>query len=190
MNQNLEKAQKFWNLAIQYLHLSESVASEIASSGNHWLVVKDTTDDITDEDTKWTDYNLGVPVIFNFYHGIELLLKGFWVCDGETKLDHNLSKLLMHVDEEQNGQRFLEVLKGYIDGSNPLLQGFFSDSGVDIDQWYIAFRYPESMNGNEYSHFKLKYQEEIGADFFAKLSEDISEIRKSSVSYIRGKYQI
>lgn len=26
--------------------------------------------------TKWNDFNIGVPILFNFYHGLELCMKG------------------------------------------------------------------------------------------------------------------
>jgi len=49
-----------------------------------------------DRQTKWSDARLVEPLLFNFYHGLELLLKGFalWKSGSNPKLDHLLTVLL------------------------------------------------------------------------------------------------
>ena len=52
--------------------------------GNKKLVMSLYDPNQTDEEshesyyqkTKWNDFNIGVPILFNFYHGLELCMKG------------------------------------------------------------------------------------------------------------------
>jgi hypothetical protein len=42
-----------------------------------------------DQQTNWNDNNIAIPVLFNFYHGIELVLKGLILkCGGEIQKGH------------------------------------------------------------------------------------------------------
>ena len=76
---NCDKALGFWRVGIQYLHLVQAVSNETHRQGNAHLVMSDET--ITTgkymEETKWSDHNLVIPLLFNFYHGLETILKGF-----------------------------------------------------------------------------------------------------------------
>jgi hypothetical protein len=78
-NSEFDEALGYWTVGIQYLHLVETVANETIQQGNQFVVVSD--DEISLEryasETKWSDHSLVVPLLFDFYHGIEVLLKGF-----------------------------------------------------------------------------------------------------------------
>ena len=85
----------FWTTAIQYLHLVEIVTAEIVKQGNVWGV--EAPYNISEEEfremTKWSDFRIAVPLLFNFYHGVELLLKGFLIAKNEFQSIHQISIL-------------------------------------------------------------------------------------------------
>ena len=196
MQSDISKALSYWQVAIQYLDLSEKVAGLIALKGNKWVFIQegfdlDTLEKEHEEATRWTDYHQGIPVIFNFYHGLELLLKGFLIAVGKKSKNHKISKLHAQVKELYSQQEFMILIEKYI---NPdllpeFLKTFTQDSSISIDDWYQAFKYPESIKGELFAHNKLQFQTDKGAEFFDTLSSDIHKIRLSSVNFARNSYQ-
>ena len=196
MQSEITKALSYWQVAMQYLDLSENVAGLIASKGNKWVFIHegfdlDTLEKKHEEATKWTDYHQGIPVIFNFYHGLELLLKGFLIAVGRSSKNHKISKLHAQVKELHSHQEFMILIEKYI---NPkllpeFLKTFTQESSISIDDWYQAFKYPESTKGELFSHNKLQFQTDKGAEFFNTLSSDIHKIRLSSVRFARNSYE-
>lgn len=178
------------------MDLAECVAREIVNTGNTWILIQEGTNWTEQEAkykqlTKWADYNQGIPVIFNFYHGLELLLKGFLFAEGVGKKSHSVSNLLQKVVDAIPKQDFTPVASKYIEaGSLPkLLADFFKESNSNVDLWYQAFKYPEDVQGNFFDHSQLVYKEEEGAAFFAQLADDIHQIRIKAVAYANGAYE-
>ncbi len=196
MQPEISKALSYWQVAMQYLDLSENVATLISSTGNKWVFIQEGFDTEAlekehAEATKWTDYNQGIPVIFNFYHGLELLLKGFLIAAGESAKGHRITELHAKLKELYPDEIFLTSIEQYI---NPVmlpdvLKSFTEETSISIDEWFQAFKYPESNKGEIYAHNKLQYQVEKGADFFENLAKDIHQIRVSSVKFARNTHE-
>ncbi|GAU09754.1 hypothetical protein [Desulfoplanes formicivorans] len=80
----MENATEFWETGIQYINLTQSVSRKIVEKNNANFMISDEEfigDDFF-EATRWSDYRLSIPLIFNLYHGLELLLKGFLYASG------------------------------------------------------------------------------------------------------------
>jgi len=189
------KALGYWQVAMQYLDLSENVSALISEHDNKWVFIQQGFDEEKlknehSEATKWTDYNQGIPVIFNFYHGIELILKGFLISAGCTASGHNLSTLLAQAKRCHPKGNFLNLIDKYVitDPLPEVIQTFLNETSSNIDEWYQAFKYPESNKGAIYAHNKLQFQEEKGSIFYKELSKDIHEIRIQAVKYARESY--
>src|SRR4030042_2804305 len=93
-------ALSFWTVSFQYLMLVENVARETTSQGNTWVMTNTNnlvpiTSEEYEEGTRWSDHTIIIPLLFNLYHGIELLLKGFLlVAPGVTaERTHNVQPL-------------------------------------------------------------------------------------------------
>ena len=71
-------ARHFLTLSETYFFLVRNVLEENVKQGNLHLVTldKEISEEEYDEMTKWSDFNI-FPILFNFYHGLELLMKGF-----------------------------------------------------------------------------------------------------------------
>jgi hypothetical protein len=196
MKKEIEKALSFWQIAFQYLDLSENVASLISENGNKWIFHQKgwNWEDLKEDyarATKWTDYNHGIPVIFNFYHGIEVLLKGFVIAENKKIKGHKLTSLLHKTKELHPDAPFFPKVEKYLNLKTlpEILKNFVQNSSSQIDEWYQSLKYPESFNGKPFEHDELQYKQEEGAQLYEDLSHDIHEIRILAVKYARGKYE-
>jgi hypothetical protein len=184
-------ALKYWRLGIQYLHLAQQASDEIAKQGNAWVVVGDGPEPIDyAERTKWSDHMVATPVLFNFFHGIELMLKGFSALNGpRTKPpNHSLSSLATAFNDEQSDVAISQFLAKYLNAKtvpSPLKE-FLASSHTDIDKYYQALKYPESVAGQEYMHNELYYKGEWGLPFYCQLRDDIAAVRPAIVSLGRS----
>ena len=74
-----KRSLAFWTTSLYYLKLVEAVADQMVCQGNQYVIIGDIpiSPEDYEEQTKWSDHNISLPLLYNFYHGIELLLKGF-----------------------------------------------------------------------------------------------------------------
>ena len=180
------KALGFWTVGIQYLHLVQNVSNETHHQGNlHFVIIDDIlTESEYAEQTKWSDHNLVIPLLFNFYHGLEVILKGFSFSSGLAMCySHKLSDLLRNFKSQYPSNDLIPLLEKYILQNHLpiILLEFCTTSRITIDDYYQSLKYPESTRGLRYDHHPLKYRAEEGASFFAELRDDIEAIRKKTV---------
>lgn len=190
-NSECDEALGYWTIGIQYLHLVETVANETIQQGNKFVVVSNDKVSLEqyDSQTKWSDHALVVPLLFDFYHGAEVLLKGFLASKGKIlEKNHKLSDLLKAFDDLFPGHSLSTLLSRYIvnDKLPEPLASFCSQSSISIDDYYQALKYPESTNGNIYRHTPLKYRSDAGLTFFNGLVSDIKQVRRDAVELGRS----
>lgn len=191
MNNNCDRALGFWTVGIQYLHLVQTVAAETAKQGNSWIVISDAPNSTEkyDEKTTWSDHNLIIPLLFNFYHGLEVVLKGFLTAKGVSfRNSHKLSELLQDFNNHIPSNSLSVIFDKYINQQNlpSILKKYCAKSGISIDDYYQSLKYPESTRGNVFQHYPLKYKGEDGVQFFNDLINDIEIVRKDSVALGRN----
>lgn len=187
-----QEALGYWTIGLQYLHLVEAVIAETIAQRNAHVVVSDQeiSRDRYERDTKWSDHRLVIPMLFDFYHGIEVILKGFLVAAGAPpKTNHKLSELVEAFEEKNPGHAIGATARKYIaQGQLPeVLTSFCKTSGITIDDYYQALKYPQSTRGDVYKHSPLKYRGEEGVPFFEELAKDISEVVPKIVTLGRSK---
>jgi len=191
MNINCEQAVGFWKIGIQYLHLVQAVSNENNKQGNQLFITSDAplTEKEYSEQTKWSDHNLVIPLLFNFYHGLEVLLKGFLASQGVSfKSSHKLSTLLLNFKKEFPKSELIPFFEQYILPKElpPVLSEFCDISSITIDDYYQSLKYSVSTKGNQFEHYPLKGKGEEGAKFFGQLAQDIETIRIKTVSLGRS----
>ena len=177
---NCEEALGYWTVGLQYLHLVQAVVAETIAQRNVHVMVSDKEIgwDQYERDTKWSDHRLVIPMLFDFYHGLEVILKGFLVAAGtQSKLDHRLSHLVSAFEAGFPGHVIGATARKYVtqDQLPEVLASFCKTSGVTIDDYFQALKYPQSTHGNVYKHFPLKYKGEKGIPFFEGLAKDIRD---------------
>ncbi len=182
------KALDLWKVGIQYLHMVQAVANETYSQGNKHCIVSDNhiSSEQYMEDTKWSDHNLVIPLLFNFYHGLEVIMKGFLTVKhpNTSFFGHELTKLLNDLNKEYGENELYETLGKYInqDTLPKIISDFLTNSNLSIDKYYQSLKYSETTDGNQAYHHSLKYRSEEGADFLKNLHDDIEQLRKEVVS--------
>jgi len=185
-------ALSFWTLALQYLRLVENVSRETVSQGNAWIYSRDFGEgEVTADEyhyvTRWSDHSIIIPLLFNLFHGIELLAKGFLLVDQSepVRMTHNISVLRDKVREKFPDENILNTffLK-YTDESQmpELLSRFLVGNELSVDQLYPALRYPSPDFLVMRKYTSLKYQDEAGTPFFAALADDIRNLMEAAVA--------
>lgn len=177
-----DNALLYWSMGQQFLNLSYCASNEIAKKNIISVITEDyTTGDELDKYYQWTDINLGISTLFNFYHGIELMIKGFLFYNGEDAKGHRFSKLLPKLENHSNSKDFIKSIENYVSNipTDSIISKFLSDNNIGIDIWYESLKYPELNNGKELAHYPLKYKGENGREFWediAKKSKELIEI--------------
>lgn len=173
MKNKYYRSLAFWTLGEKYLNLSQGVCDRTIRSHNQNTIVseKDISWEEYERKTKWNDVNMVIPLLFNFYHGLELMLKGFILFSGGTgsKPNHHISNLYRKFLAAYTDQTKLKSLfERYIDKAHmpPLLYDFIVYNKLSVDQFYEVLRYPYNKDlTNEYQHFVLKYRGLKGFNF-------------------------
>jgi len=134
-------------MGLKYWHVCENVISEMLKTGNVHTVkgYELITDEDYDEQTRWSDFNVAIPILFNLYHGIELNLKGLIAASGgEVTRSHKLSELKAQLQERCDSKALISFFDGHVDLEKvpDILQEFFTENKITPDEYYLALRYP------------------------------------------------
>jgi hypothetical protein len=183
----------FWRLGLNYLHLTRVTTEQVVKNRNRIVAIwwGDITSEAeaaeADRQTKWSDANLVEPLLFNLFHGLELLLKGFVLFKQAEppKLNHALTEWLMffrckYPTEEQ----LTAIFDRYIETAAmpELLRDFLAANSANVDSYYELFRYPCNRKfTKKYDHFKLKYKGRHGLPFYKDLLTDLNGLSKRAV---------
>jgi hypothetical protein len=140
------------------------------------------------ENAKRSDMYMVIPLLFNFYHGVELMLKGFVLfAEGpQEKLEHNLIQLQERFAKRYANQyTLIAYFAKYLDKSQMpgLLRTFLNGNNLTVNRFYESFRYPANKDlSQEFKYFTLKYKGLNGVDFYETLANDISEMMRLIVA--------
>ena len=191
MTSNCKKALGYWTIGIQYLHLVHAVSNETINQGNPHCIISDhlLTIEEYNKQSKWSDHNLIIPLLFNLYHGIEVLLKGFLTSRGvQFKASHKLSILFEEFQREFPETDLVTLFEKYINQEHlpKILDDFCKTSNITMNDYFQSLKYAESTKNSKFYHLPLKYKGEEGIEFFKELVYDIEKIRKESVSLGRA----
>ncbi len=177
----MSNGSSYITLGYNFLQLTINAIDEMEKQGNHHTIIshghssEQESWDNYEEKTKWNDNNIGLPVLFNFYHGIELIIKGLTLELTSLKLQkkHTLSILLSNLEKcenalEDNLQTVLKEILKY----DP--NGIFKRNDTSIDRYHVLLRYPEIEVKNvdqAVSSNMLKSQGEVGLAIFTDVKD-------------------
>lgn len=172
-------------IGYNFLQLAINSIEEMQKQGNKSLISinSDLSDDEAwlkyDELTKWNDFNIAIPVLYNFFHGVELILKGLILkCGGSLeKKNHNLN---WHFNKLKKCPKPPD--KNVIDHFEKILfdngfNDYFKENKATSDSFYEVFRYPERKNGDEIKYWLLRGKEKDGLEKFEKIKILASELK-------------
>jgi hypothetical protein len=173
-------------LADKYLRTARELSQMLIRSDNKSSLVTNSPISIREFDrrTRRSDTNLGVPLLFTFYHGVELCLKGHSSGQGvPAKPTHTLTKLLNGLKENQNNREMkAEILKWLPPGKATPIGRFLTTNKITIDDWYQALKYTRLSSGKDIDHFDLKYGGLRTIDFWKSLNASCSKLIVASAT--------
>lgn len=183
-----DRAIAYWTMGQRFLRMANVTSEQLVVTGNPWVVSSDEeiSPDKYNEETKWADHSIGIPILFNFYHGIELMLKGtILFCDNEYKpRTHKFTSLIQKLKEHLNEDSpFIKKIESYTVVPDSIIKNFLDTNQINIDNWYESLKYPESNDNQEFTHLDLIYNSLRSLDFWKNLSSDSLEIIKLSRKY-------
>jgi hypothetical protein len=187
-------ALTFWSMGEKYWSLTQGVCDRITRNQNLSFLISDQpiTGREFEKRTKWNDVNMVIPLLFNFYHGLELILKGFILfAEGNSaKLNHGITQLHFKFIEYYPGQKKLnKFFARYLVKSHlpEILREFLDHNRLSVNRFYESLRYPFNLNlSREYQHFVLKYKGGNGIQFYRVMSKDIREMMRLVVALGRS----
>ena len=181
-----KRAKGFWCIGAYFLQLAELASQELVTHGNSHAVVSNTPIDSLDYHTytAWSDFRIGVPVLFNFLHGIEVTLKGFLLLSGNPPKNHQLTKLCSDFSTHFGGSKIANIASSYVFSTDPdfPLTKFLAANNLSIDKWYEALRYPETRGGDSFTHLTLMYAGIDGVKFWSSIAEAAKTVRLAAVA--------
>lgn len=182
----------YWLLGAQYLQLAEASCNELVASKNaHFVTEAGRLPSATDykEKTKWSDHTVGIAVLFNYFHGIEVILKGFIVLAGDAvPRHHKLTALLSDFEAKFPESTVANLIRSSTieqDVDTPLGR-FFQINEISVDAWYEALKYPESNKGQLFSHNALKFGGENVIPFWEIIAQSSQQICIEAVKLARS----
>ena len=143
-----------------------------------------------EELTRWNDFNIGVPILFNFYHGLELMLKGLILeCGGNLEAkNHKLSNLLgkLKSSESPPSDGVIQIFDKYVN-HGPFIE-FFNSNDSNIDNFYQLLKYPESMKNEQFRFYEIRGTEKKGLTRFKEIRHDIQNLREEIIKWNKTRY--
>ena len=203
----MNNGSSYITLGYNFLQLTINAIEEMEIQGNAYIIYsnepsnEEETWDNYKSKTRWNDNNIALPVLFNFYHGVELIIKGLTIqCGSNFETIHNLSILLQNLVDSSNppDNQLINLLKEVIT-YDP--NGFFAKNQTTSSKAYLLFRYPEmeiedkdkkkeKTKGEKLEKKKqailsnlLKGQQEGGLVTFGEIKEYAHKIKASIIDW-------
>jgi len=182
----------FLDLAYKFWQLSENAIKLMDETDNNDIVI--TSGDKTivegwkkaEETFNWNANSIGIPVLFNFYHGLELFMKGFMFSERiKEQKTHSLSDLYKELKSQNSApNKILDVLKEILFSKDNALSSFFLDNESNADKFYLLFRYPVNDNSKSLDYKLLRRSGMMNfRDTFQLVEKYIHELYNLLVEY-------
>ncbi|MDD5606838.1 MAG: hypothetical protein PHN37_03200 [Candidatus Pacebacteria bacterium] len=186
-----EKSYKIFLFSEHYKQMVTNTLEMAIKEKNPSYIISDTF--ITEKDliekTKYCDYSIIYPLLFLFYHWIELILKGFLlmqVKENPKTKKLNIKKIAHHdimilfkqfKNNYPNEKDIINFIGKYTIKNNmpDFLKIFFNSNKLSVKNYYNFFRYPLDKNFDITCDYDtIIHTGEKGLTFFKDLLEDIN----------------
>lgn len=178
---NENRAISFWKIGEQFLRLSNVAAKNLVANNNPYLTLTDSIEE-SEQEMEWSDHNIAIPLLFNFYHGIELMLKGFLAFNEVQCRNHKFSNLIRDFERDLGSNDFLDLVKKHTIKLNKksFISDFNTENSINIDDWYQSLKYPEMNNDRTIFHSRLQFNGQHALEFWQEIANDSLELIRLS----------
>lgn len=181
----------YWTLAAQFLRHAHESCVEIINSGNKFMLTgpKPISNFEFNQAVRWSDHAVGTSVLFSYFHGIELILKGFLAAAGIKAAHHRLTDLLKDFDAKFPSTDLGDAIRGALPnaGVDSPMGRFLKTNSLQIDDWYEALKYPESRKGAAFDHYDLKFGGDSTIPFWTSVHSSTADIQAKAVALSRQR---
>ena len=185
----------FIPIALHFWNIVQLLVEQMQTSGNKWSIYADVNEDESQEEEEEeeeekrineiftrNDNNIRIPVMFNFYHGLELFMKGLLELENISldKTNHNLKDLYKIIKENESRYpvSLIQVLKKHIYNQksyNP----FFKDNDMNVNDFYIGLKYPQNRDGSKkYNYASIRGKQEQTLKIYLAINDAIIELKE------------
>lgn len=175
---------QFWNLVRESINEMEEIQNANLIISGHNPNISDTERwQEYQEKTRWNDFNIGVPVLFNYYHGLELLMKGL-LQDANVlpkKKSHKLTDYFDQIVENRHkfSTQIINSLGEFLNSDNPF-EKFFTENKGSVNDFYVMLRYPAPIKENLHYVFRhIRGSDKQGLEKWLLLRNNTIEIKKA-----------
>lgn len=139
--------------------------------------------------TRWNDNNIGIPILFNFFHGVELVLKGLIINNaGDPNKGHKLNLLL----EELENRLFPKDEKLIIHFKNIIfdkeLLSFFKENETKMNEYHLLLKYPKPVKGIMYKYKSVRGLGEDGINFYVNIKSLAKGVKENIIIHNKSRY--
>jgi len=180
-------------LSLQFLRAAENCCAELVARDNTLTVISDASEPFDlnafEEITGWSDHKIAIPILFNYFHGVELTLKAFLAHAAATATSHKLSRLLAEFKRLYGDSELATLLDRSVNGIDveAPLGAFLKRNQATIDSWYQTLKYPETTKGVVVAHTALQYKGSDGVPFWQDMGRMARDIRLSCIALARER---
>lgn len=200
MKEYTDTSLRHLDLSDNFFYLVQAALQENIKQSNRTISVQSSANNQKEAEeeylrqTKWSDNRILIPVLFNFFHGVELFLKGFKYLNDDPamqsgfKPNHKLSDLLGDFKDKHPKKIYIiEILDYYIFPENKceILSDFYKNNNLaDSNMFIEVFKYPSDKRFTKQFNFKgLRSNGHEGIDFFKKIIRDIDKLREEKRNF-------
>lgn len=187
----------YFGLAYQFFNLTRESINEMDKQGNHTMIFSDPHDiseefwETYEKQTCWNDFNVGIPILFNFYHGLELFMKAllYELYPNQKITTHKLSSLLLQLQTgtKKLPEQLLIILENHLSDKSPFYD-FFKTNGLSVDSYYELLKYPESKKGQPFYFSDIRGNENLGIEKFKRIRKAIIDLKQEIIDWNKSRY--
>lgn len=174
---------RFLGLAQAYFWLCSNICKKIIQHGNKATVACWEGEEAeAKEIIAWSDARVIVPLLFNFYHGLELFMKAVLLkADEKMDTNHDLGDLLAKLKNLKNGKKLpddvMKILEKYLEPPS-LVKGWMKKNGMeDLKQLLEFLRYPTDKNfSKNIKYLPLQYKGKKEVPFYKEMEVDLQKL--------------
>lgn len=182
------KSIDYFLTGVQYLEAAKVISREIIKHDNTSIVISKKPINYKElsEKTQYSNERLILPLMFNFYHGLELMIKGFTIMKNCKFNNHDSNSMVSNLYSlYPQDKNLIDIFSKHIFNPYDFIKTYMSDNNIaTISKFYESLRYPEDKFGSLFDHFTLKHNLNIDTKIFEEIVSDVDTIiEKSAITF-------